>query len=428
MDRMPANLEEPMRSHPGSSLPPHGDGRREFGRVAVVHDWLTTYAGSEKVLAQILQIWPQADLFTVVDFLPDDERAKLAGKRATTSFIQRLPRARTSYRTYLPLMPLAIEQIDVSGYDLVISSSHAVAKGILTGPDQLHVSYVHSPIRYAWDLQHRYLSESGLNSGLKGGIARILLHYMRIWDQRTAHGVDAFIANSSFIARRIRKAYGYDAAVVYPPVDIESFALRMQKEDFYLTASRMVPYKRVPLIVEAFAHTPERRLVVIGDGPDFERAKAVATPNVTLLGYQSDSELIDYMQRAKAFVFAAEEDFGIAPVEAQACGTPVIAYGRGGSLETVIASDDVLTRTGLFFTHQSVSDVIDAVDRFEAMGDFDPLACRANALRFTAERFRDELLEIVAKLAMHREDGASSRMATSRAAASNVQRSETSWI
>ncbi|SDF96038.1 glycosyltransferase family 4 protein [Paraburkholderia phenazinium] len=403
--------------------------RRDFGRVAVVHDWLTTYAGSEKVLAQILQIWPDADLFTVVDFLTDEDRDKLLGKRATTSFIQRLPRARTAYRTYLPLMPLAIEQLDVSGYDLVISSSHAVAKGILTGPDQLHVSYVHSPIRYAWDLQHRYLSESRLTSGLKGGIARVLLHYIRIWDQRTAHGVDAFIANSSFIARRIRKAYGYDATVVYPPVDIRSFALHTQKEDFYLTASRMVPYKRVPLIVEAFANMPERRLVVIGDGPDFERVKAVATPNVTLLGYQSDIELIDYMQRAKAFVFAAEEDFGITPVEAQACGTPVIAYGRGGSLETVVGSDDARTRTGLFFAQQSVADVIDAVARFEAMGAFDPLVCRANALRFTAERFRDELLDVVAKAVGHRVSNELPHTAASSvAAAGSARRSETSWI
>ena len=427
MDRTPVDLEHPVRSRTASPSP--GNRRHDFGRVAVVHEWLTTYAGSEKVLAQILQIWPDADLFAVVDFLPDEERAKLLGKRATTSFIQRLPRARTAYRSYLPLMPLAIEQLDMSGYDLVISSSHAVAKGILTGPDQVHISYVHSPIRYAWDLQHRYLSESRLTSGVKGAMARLILHYIRIWDQRTAHGVDAFIANSSFIARRIRKAYGCDASVVYPPVDIESFALCTQKEDFYLTASRMVPYKRVPLIVEAFANMPQRRLVVIGDGPDFARAKAAATPNVTLLGYQSDRELIDYMRRAKAFVFAAEEDFGIAPVEAQACGTPVIAYGRGGSLETVIASDDVLTRTGLFFARQSVPDVIEAVERFEAMGAFDPLACRANAMRFTAERFRDELLEIVAQAVGQRMSKAVSRAAAgSTAAAGIAERSETSWI
>ncbi len=395
---------------------------RHFGRVAVVHDWLTTYAGAEKVLAEILKIWPAADLFTVVDFLPDGEREKLLGKVATTSFIQRLPRARSAYRAYLPLMPFAIEQLDLSGYDLVISSSHAVAKGVITGPDQLHMSYVHSPIRYAWDLQHRYLNESGLSTGLKGWIARAMLHYIRIWDQRTAHGVDAFVANSGFIARRIRKVYGYDAAVVYPPVDIARFSLGTQKEDFYLTASRMVPYKCVPLIVDAFACMPERHLVVIGDGPEFERVKAVAAPNVTLLGYQPDAVLVDYMQRAKAFVFAAEEDFGIAPVEAQACGTPVIAYGRGGALETVIASGDASTRTGLFFERQEKADIVDAVMRFEAADGFDPHVCRANAQRFTAERFREGLLEVMARTLRGRASAA-----VARDTAGSPGRSEPSW-
>jgi len=331
----------------------------------------------------------------VVDFLPDENRGALLGKRATTSFIQRLPRARSAYRAYLPLMPLAIEQLDVSAYDLVISSSHAVAKGIITGPNQLHVSYVHSPIRYAWDLQHQYLAEAGLRTGLKSWLARAALHYMRIWDQRTAHGVDVFVANSDFVARRIRKAYGYDSTVVYPPVDIDRFQLGTSKEDFYLTASRMVPYKRVPLIVEAFAQMPDRRLVVIGDGPDFERVRSIATPNVTLLGYQSNEVLVDHMQRAKAFVFAAEEDFGIAPVEAQACGSPVIAYGRGGVLETVLESHDPQVRTGVFFQQQTVVDIVEAVGRFEAAGRFAPEVCRNNALRFTAERFRAELFAVI---------------------------------
>jgi glycosyltransferase involved in cell wall biosynthesis len=391
MNRTLTNLDDEL-PRPVAEL---ADVRHRFGRVAIVHEWLTTYAGSEKVLEQILEIWPDADLFAVVDFLSDDDRRNLQGKHARTSFIQRLPRARKSYRTYLPLMPLAIEQLDVSAYGLVISSSHAVAKGILTGPNQLHVSYVHSPIRYAWDLQHRYLAESGMTSGLKSWVARSLLHYMRIWDQRTAHGVDAFVANSGFIARRIRKAYGYDSTIVYPPVDIDRFGLRADKEEFYFTASRMVPYKRIPLLVEAFARMPVRRLIVIGDGPDFAKVKAIAAPNVTLLGYQPNDVLVSHMQRAKAFVFAAEEDFGITPVEAQACGTPVIAYGRGGALETVIESDDPLRRTGVFFRQQAVENVIDAVERFEALGPFDPFACRANAQRFAAERFRSEFVEAV---------------------------------
>ncbi len=368
---------------------------RRFGRVALVHEWLVTYAGSEKVVEQILQLFPQADLFSVVDFFPEAQRGKLGGRHAKTSFIQHLPRARSSFRSYLPLMPLAIEQFDLSSYDLVISSSHAVAKGILTGPNQVHVSYVHSPIRYAWDLQHQYLSEAGLQRGVKSWIVRMLLHYMRIWDQRTAHGVDTFVANSAFVGRRIRKAYGSEATVVYPPVDVQRFELSDRHEDFYLIASRMVPYKRIPLIVEAFAAMPSKRLVVIGDGADFERVKACAVPNVTLLGYQPDSVLVDHMQRARAFVVAAEEDFGISVVEAQACGTPVIAFGRGGSREIVIDSPDPERGTGLFFAEQSVEAIVEAVERFERQPALKPEVCRRNAMRFTEERFKQEFLSVV---------------------------------
>jgi glycosyltransferase involved in cell wall biosynthesis len=366
-----------------------------YGRVAIVNDWLVTYAGSERVLEQIIAMFPDADLFSLVDFFPDEHRDKLLGKHAQTSFIQRLPRAKTKYRTYLPLMPLAIEQFDLSGYDLVISSSHAVAKGILTGPNQVHVSYVHSPIRYAWDMQHEYLHEAGMIKGPKSWLARSVLHYMRIWDHRTVHGVDAFMANSAFIGRRMRKTYGCDATIVYPPVDVERFALGTQREDFYLTASRMVPYKRVPLLVEAFSQMPDKRLVVIGDGPDFDKAKAVAGPNVTLLGYQPADVLIDHMQRARGFLYAAEEDFGISVVEAQACGAPVIAYGRGGVLETVIESPDPMRRTGVFFREQSVAAIVAALARFETLGPFHPEVCHRNAIRFAPERFRNEFRRVV---------------------------------
>lgn len=314
-------------------------------RVAIVHDWLVAFAGAEKVLEQIVICFPDADLFSVVDFM--EERTWMRGKKVTTSFIQKLPQAKKRYRSYLPLMPLAIEQLDVSGYDLVISSSHAVAKGILTGPDQIHVSYVHSPIRYAWDLQHQYLQQSNLTAGVKSLLARMVLHYVRNWDIRTSNSVDHFIANSAFIARRIHKVYHRDSHVIFPPVDVEAFGLCGEKEDFYLTASRMVPYKKVDLIVEAFAKMPERKLVVIGDGPDMRKIREKATPNVEIMGYQPFSVLQEKMQRAKAFVFAAEEDFGISVVEAQACGTPVIAYGKGGALETVLDSSHACP-TGLF--------------------------------------------------------------------------------
>ena len=364
-------------------------------KVALVHDWLVTYAGAEKVLEEILAVFPDADLFSLVDFLPACERGFIRNKRVTSSFIQKLPFSNNKYRTYLPLMPLAVEQFDLSAYDLIISSSHAMAKGALTGPDQLHISYVHSPIRYAWDLQHQYLRESGLCNGIKGMIAKLILHYIRIWDTRTANGVDAFVANSEFIARRIRKVYGREAAVIYPPVNIDDFTLCDQKEDFYLTASRLVPYKRVDLIVEAFGLMPDKRLVVIGDGPDFEKVKAKAGANVTLLGYQPFDVLRDHMQRAKAFVFAAEEDFGITPVEAQACGTPVIAFGKGGALETVRALGKERP-TGVFFSKQEVQSIIEAVGRFE--GATDSLSaefCRENAMRFSSERFRQEFKDFV---------------------------------
>lgn len=358
-------------------------------RVAVVHEWLSSYAGSEKVLEQILQIYPEADLFAVVDFLGADQRAFVQGRQARTSFIQRLPLARKRFRAYLPLMPMAVEQLDLSGYDLVISSHHAVAKGVITGPDQLHVCYIHSPMRYAWDMQHQYLRESGLARGLKGAVTRVMLHYLRQWDARTAAGVDVFIANSAFIARRVRKVYRREAQVLHPPVDVARFALRPDKDDFYLAASRLVPYKQMPLIAEAFARMPDRRLVVIGDGPDLARLRAAAGPNVTVLGYQSDAVLVDHMQRARALVFAAEEDFGITPVEAQACGTPVIAYGRGGSLETVRGEGPPAQRTGLFFAEQSAEAIVAAVRAFEALPQPPtPEACRRHAEAFAPEHFR----------------------------------------
>ncbi|MCQ4313475.1 glycosyltransferase family 4 protein [Pseudomonas stutzeri] len=364
-------------------------------KIAIVHDWLVTYAGAERVLAGLLETWPDADLHAVIDFLSDEDRASLGGKRATTTFIQQLPKAKTHYQKYLPLMPLAIEQLDMSAYDLVISSSHAVAKGVLTGPNQLHISYVHSPIRYAWDLQHQYLHEASLDRGFKAKLARMLLHYMRMWDQRTASGVDEFVANSHFIGRRINKSYRRESTVIYPPVDTRQFTLHTEKEDYYLTASRMVPYKRIPMIVEAFSRMPDKKLIVIGAGPEMEKAKELATPNVTLMGYQSFAVLLHHMQRARAFVFAAEEDFGIAPIEAQACGTPVIAYGRGGVLETVRGLDH-LEPTGVFYFEQTPESLIAAVSEFEsAAHHIRSETCRASAERFSTERFRQEIKSFV---------------------------------
>jgi glycosyltransferase involved in cell wall biosynthesis len=362
-------------------------------RIAFVHEWLVSYSGSERVLEQMLKCFPEADLFCLIDFLPPSDRFFILNKPVRTTFIQRLPFARTKYRLYLPLMPLAIEQLDMSGYDLVISSNHAVAKGVITGPDQVHICMCYSPIRYAWDMQHQYLSESGLESGLKGWIAKWMLHKMRLWDARSEKGVDHFIAISGFIARRVWKVYKRKSTVIYPPVDVESFVLREQKQDFYLAASRLVPYKKMDLIVEAFLSMPDKRLVVIGDGPGFAKIRRRVAPNVELLGYQEFKVLRDHMQRAKAFIFAAEEDFGIAPIEAQACGTPVIAYSKGGATET-IKGLECAEPTGVFFDTQTVEAIVDAVARFEKI-TISPTACRENAMRFSVERFLREFGEYV---------------------------------
>lgn len=360
-------------------------------RIAIVHDWLVTYAGAERVLEQITKCYPQADVFSIVDFIPSHKRSFILNKSVFTSFIQHLPFAKRLYRSYLPLMPLAIEQFDLSSYDLIISSSHAVAKGVLTGPDQLHISYVHSPIRYAWDLQHQYLVESGLNKGIRSLPVRYLLHRIRKWDVVSSNRVDFFIANSNFIKRRIYKVYKRFSDVIFPPVSVEEHELVTTKSDFYLTASRMVPYKKINLIVEAFKRMPDKKLKVIGEGPDFKKIKELVSnsPNIELLGFQPFSALKDYLQQAKAFVFAAEEDFGIIPVEAQACGTPVIGYGKGGLIDTVVPD-----KTGIFFSEQSVSSIIDSVDKFELMS-FDYALIREHAVQFSNDNFRKNFTAFV---------------------------------
>ncbi|MCZ8523113.1 MULTISPECIES: glycosyltransferase family 4 protein [Paenibacillus] len=364
-------------------------------KVALIHEWIVNYAGSERVLEQLVSLFPQADIFCVVDFLPDGERGFINNKKTNVTFIQKLPFAKKKFRNYLPLMPLAIEQLDLSEYNLVISSSHAVAKGVITGPNTLHISYVHSPMRYAWDLQHQYLRETKLDKGMKGIITRVILHYLRLWDYRSANGVDVFLANSDFISRRIKKAYRRDATVVYPPVGVDLFEVNEIKEDFYLTASRMVPYKKMDLIVETFSTMEDKKLVVIGDGPEFDKIKQKAGKNVTLLGYQEFSVLKSYMQKAKAFIFAAEEDFGIIPVEAQACGTPVIAFGKGGALETVIGLESEKP-TGVFFYEQTTASLTDAINNFEAnIERFFAQSCRDNSLRFSVETFKKNIQHII---------------------------------
>ncbi len=372
--------QQPSRAE--SPLPVVAKTKR---RVAIVHDWLPLYGGAERVLEQVLNVFPEADIFSIVDFIAADERGFLRNKPVTTSFVQRLPWARTRYRSYLPLMPIAVEQFDLASYDLVISSSYAVAKGVITGPEQLHICYCHSPVRYAWDLEREYLRSAGLDRGIRGLLARALLHYIRIWDVRTVHGVDHFIANSKFVGGRIRKFYARTSTVIHPPVDTERFRPVGERNDYYLTASRFVPYKKIDVIVEAFARMPARTLVVVGDGPDFKKIKGRAGENVKMLGALPHGKLVDLMQRARAFVFAAKEDFGIVPVEAQACGTPVIAFGEGGVTESVLDGE-----TGIFFDEQTPQSIVAAVEEFERL-EFDPAVIRAHAERFAPARFRREL-------------------------------------
>lgn len=364
-------------------------------RIAVVHDWLVDFAGSERALAEILRCFPGADLFALIDHMPQAERAAFGERRARTTFLQRMPGVAKHLSYYLPLMPLAIEQLDVTGYDLVISSSHAVAKGVLASPDALHVCYVYSPMRYAWDLQHAYLAQEALGRGLTAAPARWLLHRLRIWDHRSAAGVDRFVAISRFVARRILKAYRRSAAVIYPPVDIEAFQPGAERADYYLTVARLMSYKRVDLMVEAFRAMPERRLVVIGGGPEQARLRAAAPANVELLGHQPQEAVRRHMQRARAFLFAAIEDFGISPVEAQACGTPVIALARGGVAESVVGLDSD-SPTGVLFEEQSAAGIVGAVRVFEANAQrISAQACRKQAERFSAARFRSEFSTFV---------------------------------
>lgn len=373
-------------------------------KVAIVHEWLDTYAGSERVLEQMLAVFPEADLYALCDFLPEAERGFLGGRTPRTTFIQRLPFARRRFRNYLGLMPLAIESLDLAGYDLVLSSSHAVAKGAITGPGTVHIAYVHSPMRYAWDLQAQYLRESGLERGIKGAYVRWLLHRLRLWDQASAVRPDAILANSSYVAERIRKAWRREAEVLHPPVDTEAFSVGAEPRTHYLVASRLAPYKRVDLVVAAFRRMHDRRLVVVGDGPQRAQVQAAAAgaPNIDLRGHVPRAELVRLMRTARAFVFAAEEDFGIALVEAQACGTPLIAFGRGGARDIVRTPETGAEPTGMLFAEQSVEAIVGAVERFEReAARFNPHACRANAERFSIARFRQGLRDAVARHLAH---------------------------
>ncbi|MGC1248874.1 MAG: glycosyltransferase [Spirulinaceae cyanobacterium] len=366
-------------------------------KYALIHEWLTPKAtgGSELVVQEILQ-HIEADLYALIDFESVNPQSYLYRREIGTTFLQNLPLARNGIQKYLPLLPLAIEQLDVRNYDVILSSSHAVAKGVLTTPQQLHICYCHTPMRYAWDLTFDYLKNSRLGGGLPGIFSRYLLHQIRQWDVISANRVDYFIANSQHTANRIWRCYRRKAEVIYPPVQTKRFPFQTQKEDFFVTVSRLVSYKQVSLIVEAFNQLG-LPLIVIGDGPELEKITKLAKPNIKIMGSQPNEVVEEYLAKAKAFVYAACEDFGIALVEAQACGTPVIAYGVGGAAETVRdIRTDPQQGTGILFSEQTSEALIKAVGTFqELQGTFNPEACRIQANKFEPQVFVKSYLSFI---------------------------------
>jgi len=358
-------------------------------KIAIVHDWLVTDAGAEKVLKAILEIYPNADIFSLVDFLSKDDRKTIVtNRKIITSFIQKLPFSRKYFRNYLPFFPKAIESFNLKSYDLIISSSWAVAKGVKTTKQQLHISYCYTPIRYAWDLYDEYTTNL---KQPKKFLVQKSLKYIRKWDLKTAASVDFFIADSKFVQKRIKKTYNRDSIVIYPPVDIDNFILNENKGDFYLTASRLVPYKKTKLIVQAFNKMPEKELVVIGSGEEYDEIKKIAKANIKVLGFQKKSIMIEYMQKAKAFMYAAIEDFGIVPIEAMACGTPVIALNQGGTAETIQNNIN-----GIHFNEQSTTEIINAIEKFESL-IFNYKNISTETQSFSTNRFKNEFKEFVNK-------------------------------
>ena len=361
-------------------------------KVAIVQEWLVTVGGSDKVVKAILDVFPDADIYTLVAKKEVCDELGIPWEKVHTSFIQKMPLGTKKHRAYLPLFPFAIEQFDLRGYDVVISSSHCVAKGVLTKADQLHICYCHSPIRYCWDMYNEYLEESHLDKGFKSWLVRLMLHPIRQFDAIAGSRVDYYISNSDYVGQRIRKTYRRKATTIHPNIDISNFELCNDKQEYYLASSRLVAYKKIDTIIEAFNQMSDKKLVVIGGGPNLEAYRKLAKDNVIVMGYQPFDVLKDKMQHAKAFVFAADEDFGMIPIEAQSCGTPVIAYGHGGSLETVNGG-----KTGLFFYEQTPEAIVEAVNKFEAMGSqpFAPADCRQWAEGFSEERFKREIKEFV---------------------------------
>ncbi len=357
-------------------------------RVAIVHHWFIGYRGGEKVIENLLELYPQADLFTLF-WEPDKLPAIFRQRKVTTSFLNKYSFFKHNHRLALPFMPLALEQLDLRGYDLVISSESGPAKGVLADPEALHICYCNSPMRYIWDMFHEYRGSMGW---FQRALFTPLAHYLRQWDRSTAVGVDHFIADSSFIAKRIKRCYHRDSFVVNPPVDLAMFAPQPDKGDYFFTLAELVPYKRIDLAVQAFGQL-KAPLKVAGQGPEMKKLQAMAPANVEFLGRVDDEELKSLYARARAFIFPGKEDFGITPLEANASGTPVIAYQAGGILDT--QTDE----TAVFFTEQTPSALVTAVRTFmDREDDFSSAVLRANAERFGRDVFKKNFENFVASV------------------------------
>ncbi len=357
-------------------------------KLAIVHEWLNIYGGAERLLAEILCLQPNAQVHALIHNEDNLRGTSLEGVDVRTSFLQKIPRVEHLYRGLLPLMPLAIESMDLRGYDAVLSISHAVAHGVKTTEQQIHISYVCTPMRYAWHLQEDYLHLHRLNKPLIGAAARVTLGLLRRWDRAAATRADHLLAISHWTAERIKQAWGRESKVIYPPVDVDRFNPAKERDSFYLLVSRLVPYKMTAEIIRAFNQS-KLPLIIVGDGPEMSRLQKLANENIQLLGHQPDEVVTDLMNRAKAFIYMAVEDFGIAMVEAQAAGCPVIAYARGGAAEIVREGE-----TGFLYREQTASSLVEAVTQFERRAkSFHSQAARENALRFSSSQFQNEFSE-----------------------------------
>jgi len=351
-------------------------------KVALVHDWLTGRRGGEKVLEVFAEIYPDAPIYTLFHF-PGSQIPDIEQKRIESSFVKNLPFLEKRYRFYLPLFPIAIELFDLQEYDFIISSSHCVAKGAIPRPDALHVCYVHSPMRYAWNQYASYFSPEMLGFFSRKIIPPII-HRLRIWDESSSHRVDYFVANAKAVADRIHRYYRRLADVIYPPVDTDFFGPGEVQEDYFLIVSALVPYKRIDLAVEAFNRTGQR-LRIVGQGPEYQKLKRRAKSNIEFLGGISSEELRQLYQKSRALIMPGEEDFGINSLESQACGIPVIAIGRGGAKETVLQGE-----TGVLYEESGIEGLSAALDKFEGMA-FNKTTIRANAIKFSRDSFKKEI-------------------------------------